>query len=595
MTLRSHFIGKVDTVSDNRVVRDVFDTGADLELRDGGVVEDDAWVEVEVDDAGQAHLSGPVLARGGSARALLWEILADLRLDPVFPEAVLREARDCQKRPGFDDPALRDLRELAFVTIDNDDSMDLDQALYLARADAESGAAYDVWYALADASHCVAPGTALFAEALRRGATYYLPRLNVPMLPRVLSEDLISLGPNVHRSALVFHIRLGPAGEVVEGGEVTRALIESRAKLTYDGVQAFHDAPTGSPLSGRSYTESLELMRTVGELRIAAAIARDVVFFHRKSVVVDFADAGGLTFDTHGGQRNDVERWNEQISLLCNIEGAALFARSVDNRHVQPIYRVHDSPHRDALDSLAVRIDALRAVHGLDASWRWRRDGAQRESLADYVARLPREPEVQRISTVIERLAMMSGTASVFSAEMAPHYGVGAAGYSRFSAPMREIVGIFTHKEALDAMTDPNGEFDDAADIELRAKVIEAANRAKETQRRVTKRSNKLAIDQLLAEDLAHDRAERPVRRGTVLGVRASRLYVQLDEPPIEVKLYTAHLEEALGISLTTDTEDVVLSVEPGLDGPKFRMGSAIDIVVAGYDDDHDKWILLPA
>ena len=39
---------------------------------------------------------------------------------------------------------------------------------------------------------------------------------------------------------------------------------------------------------------------------------------------------------------------------------------------------------------------------------------------------------------------------SVFSAVPAGHFGVGEAIYSRFTAPMREIVGIFCHKEALD-------------------------------------------------------------------------------------------------------------------------------------------------
>ena len=133
---------------------------------------------------------------------------------------------------------------------------------------------------LADAAHYVRPQSALFAEAMARGASFYLPGYNVPMLPRELSEGIVSLNPGVDRRALVFRIQLAGNGEV-EDTELIRGRIHSRAKLTYDGVQAFVDRPGASPIAGQAYADSLELLGAVGELRIARAEDRDVVRYDR--------------------------------------------------------------------------------------------------------------------------------------------------------------------------------------------------------------------------------------------------------------------------------------------------------------------------
>ena len=97
-----------------------------------------------------------------------------------FSDVIDQEVAQFQRSPGIDDDNLEDLTALPFVTIDHDDSKDLDQALYIDRSD--NG--YRIFYALADGAYYVRPGSALFDEALRRGASFYLPGLCSPS-PRV--------------------------------------------------------------------------------------------------------------------------------------------------------------------------------------------------------------------------------------------------------------------------------------------------------------------------------------------------------------------------------------------------------------------------
>jgi len=82
----------------------------------------------------------------------------------------------------------------------------------------------------------------------------------------------------------------------------------------------------------------------------------------------------------------------------------------------------------------------------------------------------------------------------VFSAVPSGHFGVGEAIYSRFTAPMREIVGIFCHKEALDRLLGRN-ETTQAEDEALRVDIIDAANRAKDVQRKLDREINLLVLE----------------------------------------------------------------------------------------------------
>lgn len=480
-----------------------------------------------------------VLAEPGSALHALYELAAELGLDPFFPDEVEREARAHVGSPGLDEAALVERAALPFVTIDNEGSRDLDQAIHVAR----EGEGFVVRYALADASYYVRPGGALFEEALRRGASFYFPAFAIPMLPRALSEGLVSLLPNVPRRALVFEIHLDARGEPTST-RLERARIESRAQLTYPGVQAFYDAGDAHAYAREPWAESLLLLREVGERRLGLAAERHVVRHRRVNVEVGLRDHRVL--ELYEAVRTATDNYNEQISLLCNIEGARLRLDGAGDPGLHPVFRVHPAPEDDRVAAFAEQVDALRTEHGLpEHPWRWDREA---QSLARYLEGLPHRGSGARVAAAIARQAILLNARSELRAEAGEHHGVGAEAYARFSAPMREIVGIFLHKELLEHVGGAApGPHDDA----LRARVIDAANRAREIQRRIDDRANLLALDRLFATDLAKPFRERPARAGTVMGVTAAKVYVRLDAPPIDIKLYVADLERALSQSLT--------------------------------------------
>jgi len=525
------------------------------------------------------------LAAAGSLRAELVELALAAGVDPTYPTEVMTEAAAHAGRPAVDDPSLVDLRHLPWVTIDPTGSRDLDQALAI---EAE-GDGFLVRYAIADASWYVRPGGALFDEALARGASYYLPGFAVPMLPALLSEGVVSLNPRVDRRALVFEVRLDLSGGV-RSTRVVRASVRSRRKLSYRRVQRAWDEPAGSGFRGEEFAVSLELLREVGRLRLAEAARRHAVSFHRHETEVRLADGERTGFRILSRDRLEVERCSEQLSLLVNVEGARLLADAVGGDVVQPIFRVHPSPSLERLARFESQLDALILHHRLDPeTWRWRR--WEDEPLSEYLERLPTSGHHRAVVAAIERQALLANERSVYVPEPGPHFGVAAPVYARFSSPMREIVGIFTHKEALEGLgLEPARPT--IADRELRDAVVEAGNRSRDVQRRLASEAERLVLDRLFAPELSLSADRRASLRGTVLGVGGRRMYVRLDDPPVEVKGDVSLVEEALGTRLETDPWDVALVDDDGR--PRLVVGDRITLRVAGHDPDRGMWLFEP-
>jgi len=449
----------------------------------------------------------------------------DLGLDDRFEDEVLAEVRAHEADPRIDDPALEDLRALPFVTVDGPLTRDLDQALHVAR----DGAGFRLRYAIADASFYVAPGSALFREALRRGASFYLPGYSVPMLPRALSEGLVSLGPNVERRALVFDVRLDAQGSVL-GYALVRGRIRSRAKLSFQDVDALLEEPRRAALAGHEAEESLTLLGRVGELRSNHEDRRQMVRYARVDAAVRL-DADG-TISVVRERRGPAELANEQLSILCNALGARWLAEATGD-FVQPIYRVHAPPEPERLAAFERLVRKVASGRGLpDDPWVYRR--AAELGLAGYLERLPTSGPDARLARALHRQAMVLNGRSTFASEASSHFGVGEAVYARFTAPMREMVGVFCHKEAIERLNG-RGARPREEDEAIRREVIEAANRSKDLQRRLDREVDRAVVATVLGADAELAFQERPLRRGTVMGVSTAVVHVALEEPPIDV------------------------------------------------------------
>ncbi|WP_042400653.1 RNB domain-containing ribonuclease [Streptacidiphilus carbonis] len=247
------------------------------------------------------------LRTAGTARidSELAELRARMEIPGGWPPAVLAEVEQAVRTPSL--PA-EDATTLPLFTVDPPESRDLDQAMHLERR----GHGFRVHYAIADVGAFVHPGGAIDTEARRRVETLYFPDMRVPLHPPQLSEGAASLLPGQDVPALLWQLDLDADG-VLLVADLRRALVRSRRKLDYAGVQRAIDAGPAD--------EALALLGVVGPLREAREQDRGGISLPVPEQEIEPVD-GGYQLSYRAPRPADA--WNAQISLLTGMAGAEM-------------------------------------------------------------------------------------------------------------------------------------------------------------------------------------------------------------------------------------------------------------------------------
>lgn len=182
------------------------------------------------------HMSGFTLAD------LAEQAMLDRGFIPEFPDSVLQEVAELHAPAApLPIPSFRDLRNLLWVSIDNDDSRDLDQLTF---TDKTAEGTDRVYVAVADVDALVKLGSAIDLNAAHNTTSVYTPTKIFPMLPLPLSTDLTSLNENAERCAIVIEMEIRNDGQFDRIG-VYPAWVRNHAKLAYNKVATWlvEDAP----------------------------------------------------------------------------------------------------------------------------------------------------------------------------------------------------------------------------------------------------------------------------------------------------------------------------------------------------------------
>ena len=138
---------------------------------------------------------------------------------------------------------IRDLRNLLWASIDNDDSRDLDQ---LTVAEALPADKVKILVAVADVDFLVKNGSAIDAHARHNTTSIYTAAEIFPMLPERLSTDLTSLNFGQERLSIVVEMVINTDG-TLQDSDIYRARVTNHAKLAYNSVAAWLDGSGSEP------------------------------------------------------------------------------------------------------------------------------------------------------------------------------------------------------------------------------------------------------------------------------------------------------------------------------------------------------------
>jgi exoribonuclease-2 len=428
---------------------------------------------------------------------------------PVFAPQALREAEAARvARPGRAGD-IRDLRQLPWFSIDNDDTRDLDQ-LSVAEALADGAARLRV--AIADVDAMVPPGGAVDEHAGVNTTSVYTAAGVFPMLPEVLSTDATSLHEGAERLALVVDMVVRKDGTVGES-DIYRAAVLNHAKLTYDHVSAWLDGAAPPPPQS-SAVPGLE-----AQVRLHDALAaqmrqwrqsRGALNVNTLSARPVFED--GRLVDLRPDEKNRAKDLIADLMIAAN----SATARFLADKQFPSLRRVLQSPRRwDRLEALAashgVQLPAQPDPVALDRFLRERR-AADPDGFADLSL------SVVKMLGSGEYAAAASGTPSL------AHFGLAVNDYAHSTAPNRRYPDLVTQrllKAALAGDAPPYSA--DALNAIARHCTVQEDNASK-VERTVLKAAGAL---------LLHDRIGDTFD-GIVTGAAAKGTFVRIARPLLE-------------------------------------------------------------
>lgn len=354
-------------------------------------------------------------------------IAASHGFDHEFPDEVKEEVKNIPKDISNEDISNReDKRKKLIVTIDGEDTKDIDDAISL---EILPNGNRLLGVHIADVSHYVKPGTAIFREALKRGTSVYMLNSVIPMLPRELSNGICSLNPNEDRLAKTCEMEIDKEGNIVST-RIVNSVICSKKKMTYTAVNDIIE--NGNVPEGyEEYTDLIKEMHHLSEQMGAHRKAKGVVEFNKPEMKIK-TDLKGRVKEIKVLRQRSAEMLIENFMLAANESVATTIAR----RKLPFIYRVHDLPNVDKLNDLAETISTnINDMKKPSAPF------SSSKVVQKYLERLSHHKEYHGYSDLILRCM----SKAEYSSENIGHFGLAMRNYTHFTSPIRRFPDLLVH------------------------------------------------------------------------------------------------------------------------------------------------------
>lgn len=362
---------------------------------------------------------------------------------PDFSAEALSELGRIQAPAATNGDSIRDLRDLPWASIDNDDSLDLDQ---LTVAVEMPGGKVKILVAVADVDSLVKDESAIDEHASHNTTSVYTAAKIFPMLPEKLSTNLTSLNFNEDRLSIVIEMVIAADGTLA-GSDVYRARVRNRAKLAYDSVAAWLDGngPMPGPIAAvKGLDENLRLQDKVAQTlknfrHVHGALSLETI---EAKPVFDGDELRDLEVESKNRAKNIIE----DFMIAAN----GVIARYLSSKRLPAIRRVVRVPKRWD------RIVELAEQHGFSLpeypNSRALEEFLTKQKAADPVSFPDLSLSIIKLMGPGEYIAELPADGS------SGHFGLAVRDYCHSTAPNRRYTDLITQrllKSALDGGAPP--------------------------------------------------------------------------------------------------------------------------------------------
>jgi exoribonuclease-2 len=440
---------------------------------------------------------------------------------------------------------IHDLRSLLWCSIDNDDSLDLDQ---LTVGEDLPGNSERILVAIADVDALVKEGSAINEHAERNTTSVYTAAQIFPMLPEELSTNMTSLNHNEDRLALVVEMIIAPDGSLASS-DVYQALVRNKAKLAYNSVAAWLEGDAPMP-------EAIAAVKGLAEnLRLQDRVAQEIKGYRELNGALSLETIESKpVFDGELITALEVEEKNRAKDLIENFMIAAngVTARFLSAHGYPSLRRVVRTPRRWQ------RIVEVAQEHGTSLP-----DEPDSKALENFLVR-QKAVDPQRFPdlslTIIKLMGAGEYVAEPPEGEVLGHFGLAVKDYGHSTAPNRRFPDLLTQrllKAALHSRPVPYT----LDDLNVLAQhCTEAEDAANKVERQVSKSAAALLLESHIGEKFD----------ALVTGAAEKGTWVRLLSYPIEGKLVEGYQGVDVGHHIRVQLESV--DVEKGFIDFKARL-----------------------
>jgi exoribonuclease-2 len=446
-------------------------------------------------------------------------------LIPDFPPQALAELDGIHGPATATDGSTRDLRNLLWCSIDNDDSRDLDQ---LTVAEALPDGAVKILVAIADVDAVVKKRSALDDHARQNTTSVYTVAATFPMLPEKLSTDLTSLNYAEDRLAIVIEMVLAGDG-ALQSSDIYQATVRNWAKLAYNSVAGWLEGSGPMPqaigaVSGLD--ENLRLQdRVAQELRALRHVhgALDLETIEARAVF-----EGDELTDMAADKRNRAKDIIEDFMIAAN--GVA--ARYLAGKEFASLRRVVRVPKRWD------RIVELAAERGQTLPKEPDAKALEQFLVSAKAADPLRFPDLS--VSVVKLLGPGEYVVQLPGGGVTGHFGLAVKDYAHSTAPNRRFPDLITHRLLKAAMAGSARPYENDELAALAQHCTEEEDAAKKVERQVTKSAAAIMLESRMGEQFD----------AIVTGASAKGTWVRLLLPPIEGRLASGFMGLDVGQQL---------------------------------------------
>lgn len=317
-----------------------------------------------------------------------------------------------------------DLTELSFITIDSHSTVDIDDAIHVAKTN--NGWKLNV--AIADPSAVIPKGSEIEKEALKRASSLYFPGQHISMLPDKIAGDLCSLKEGALRLAKVVQIDVSSAGDLLDYN-IVEAAIKSQKKFSYSELSHHYEMPSEN--ISPALSDMLAELKLLTDALLSSRQTKALVQADRREYYLELDEQQKIS-DIKIRVATPAHKVVEESMVATNRCIADFLAKQA----IPSIFVTHQGLRSDRQDTVnkvlteslpGYQADAILAIDGFIRT-------VQTVSASDSL-----KPLQLLISRQLDK--------SILGSEAKPHFGMGLQQYTTFTSPLRKAQDYLIHRQ----------------------------------------------------------------------------------------------------------------------------------------------------